>query len=165
MGLMHTLFGGGAAAPASLPPPSRFQAPKGSGSDGGPSVPPAGAMRRELLRLALRQSLTKNGIPTSWIVSQAVDVPGRDGPSGVHVRLLLQHWGPRLLPYTLSFQHDMEQRLLAVEPQAHDWLRGFSWQYADGGGELLPMPDPAIWAEAPAATEAAPLPLERPSPG
>ena len=127
-------------------------------------------MRRELLRLALRHSLTRNGIPSTWIAFQPFDVASPDGSMGVHVRLILQHWEPRFLPYTLSFQHDMEQRLLAVEPHAHDWLRGISWQYAPGAGDLLAMPDPATWAAmvapAQAASEqAAPVQLEQPRPG
>jgi hypothetical protein len=163
MGLIQKLFGGG-AAPASQPPQSRTDAPSRPGADGA-SVPPAAAMRRELLRLALRQTLTRNGIPTSWVAVQMLDVGSREGAPGVHIRLVLQHWEPRLLPYTLSFQHDMEQRLLAVEPQAESWLRGFSWQYEAGPGDPVPMPDPATWTASAPPADVPPVALEQPQAG
>lgn len=164
MGLMQKLFGGAAGATAPKPRHSRGHAPSRTGAEGS-SVPPAAAMRRELLRLALRQSLTRNGVPTSWIAVQPLEVADRDGTPGVHIRLLLQHWEPRLLPYLLSFQQDMQQRLLAVEPSAEGWLRGFSWQYAAGPGLPMPMPDPATWAAAAASVQAPPVQLEPPPPG
>ncbi|GAC1530249.1 MAG: hypothetical protein NVS2B4_09030 [Ramlibacter sp.] len=90
------------------------------------SIPPAN-LRRELLRLALRQSLSRNGIPVHWIGAEVIELPGPGNP--VHVRLLVQHWDERLPRLFLAFQEDFEQRLLAVEPLAHTWLRGFSWQF------------------------------------
>jgi hypothetical protein len=164
MGLMQKLFGGRAAASVPEPPPSRSHASSRLGPDSS-SLPPSTALRRELLRLALRQSLTRHGIPTSWIVVQPVDVRDRDGTPGVHIRLLLQHWEPRLLPYTLSFQHEMQQRVLAVEPHAAGWLRGFSWLYAAGPAAPIPMPDPATWAVNSAPKEPPPVQLEPPSSG
>jgi hypothetical protein len=166
MGLMQKLFGGAEAQP--LPPPSPPKrartSPPSAETDGAPVLPAAG-MRRELLRLALRQSLMGNGIPSSWIVAETLEVGSRgSGTPGIHIRLVLQHWEPRLLPYTLAFQHDLEQRLLAVEPQAGAWLRGFSWQYAGATGEPGPMPDPASWGDD-AQPEGAPVAMEPPQPG
>jgi hypothetical protein len=154
MGLMQKMFGG-AAKPA---PPAGAKARNSGPAPDGTSVLPAGRMRREMLRLVLRQSLTRNGIPSTWIVAETLEVPARGESSGVHIRLVLQHWEPRLLPYTLAFEHDLEQRLLAVEPDAHSWFRGFSWQYA-ALGDPGSMPDPSTWAPA----EPAPVPEQAPA--
>lgn len=143
MGFFSKLFGGAGSrssrprkaaprAPATRPPLS--------------SIPPAN-MRRELLRLALRQSLSRNGIPVHWIGAEAVEVPGPGNP--IHVRLLVQHWDDRLPRLFLAFQEDFEQRLLAVEPLARTWLRGFSWQFQLVDATPHPrLPEPGSWLEA-----------------
>ena len=110
------------------------------------SQPPTD-MRRELLRLALRQSLTRNGIPVHWIGVEAVELPIPGAP--LHVRLVVQHWDERLLRHAIAFQDDLEQRLLAVDPLVRTWLRGFSWQYEWPDGVPRPtLPDPSTWADA-----------------
>src|SRR3954471_15597738 len=43
------------------------------------SIPPAN-LQRELLRLALRQSLSRNGIPVHWIGAEAIELPGPGNP-------------------------------------------------------------------------------------
>jgi len=126
------------------------------------SLPPSGtSLRRELLRLALRQCLKHNGIPAQWITAEALEVGSRAGP-GIHVRLILQHWDPRLLECTMAFQDEFERRLLAVEPLARNWLRGFSWQYQlPLGTKYTPLPEPGAWAEVwPQATPPQPIPTQ-----
>lgn len=123
------------------------------------SIPPAN-LRRELLRLALRQSLSRNGIPVHWIGAEAIELPGPGNP--LHVRLLVQHWDERLPVLFLAFQEDFEQRLLAVEPLAHTWLRGFSWQFQLVDATSHPsLPDATTWGD---WRDSAPAPLSRPSP-
>jgi hypothetical protein len=123
------------------------------------SIPPAN-LRRELLRLALRQTLGRNGIPLHWIGAEAIELPGPGNP--VHVRLLVQHWDDRLPALFLAFQDDFEQRLLAVEPLAHTWLRGFSWQFQLVDASSHPaLPDPATWAD---WRDSSAAPLSRPAP-
>jgi hypothetical protein len=123
------------------------------------SIPPAN-LRRELLRLALRQSLSRNGIPVHWIGAEAIELPGPGNP--LHVRLLVQHWDERLPTLFLAFQEDFEQRLLAVEPLAHTWLRGFSWQFQLIDATPHPrLPDPETWWD---GRDSGPAPLSRPGP-
>ena len=124
------------------------------------SIPPAN-MRRELLRLALRQSLSRNGIPVHWIGAEAVEMPGPGNP--LHVRLLVQHWDDRLPRLFLAFQEDFEQRLLAVEPLARTWLRGFSWQFQLVDPTPHPrLPEAGIWLER-REVVSAPAPLVSPA--
>src|SRR4051794_8778218 len=152
MGFFSKLFGqAGTDASRSRKVAARAPVPRPPAS----SIPPAN-LRRELLRLALRQSLSRNGIPVHWIGAEAIELPGRGNP--LHVRLLVQHWDERLPVLFLAFQEDFEQRLLAVEPLARTWLRGFSWQF-----QLVdatphpPLPDPEWWWDG----EAAPAALSR----
>src|SRR6478672_1390512 len=156
MGFLSKLFGPADSAPVkqkkAAPRAAVARAPASS-------IPPAN-LRRELLRLALRQSLSRNGIPVHWIGAEAIELPGPGNP--LHVRLLVQHWDDRLPILFLAFQEDFEQRLLAVEPLAHTWLRGFSWQFQLVDATSHPgLPDPAAWGD---WRESAPAPLSRPAP-
>jgi len=157
MGILSKLFGrpgSGTTQPRNATPRAAVARPPTS------SIPPAN-LRRELLRLALRQSLSRNGIPVHWIGAEAIELPGPGNP--LHVRLLVQHWDERLPNLFLAFQEDFEQRLLAVEPLAHTWLRGFSWQFQLVDASSHPrLPDPAVWAD---WRESSPAPLSsRPAP-
>jgi hypothetical protein len=156
MGIFSKLFGradSGSNKPRKAAP--RAAVARGPAS----SIPPAN-LRRELLRLALRQSLSRNGIPVHWIGAEAIELPGPGNP--LHVRLLVQHWDERLPILFLAFQEDFEQRLLAVEPLAHTWLRGFSWQFQLVDATSHPrLPDPTAWAD---WRDSSPAPLSRPAP-
>ncbi|MGZ5178993.1 MAG: hypothetical protein ACXWC6_14210 [Ramlibacter sp.] len=157
MGILGKLFGGDAKATARRSTAvARPASPRGPSS----SIPPAN-LRRELLRLVLRQSLARNGIPVHWIGAEAIELPGPGAP--VHVRLLVQHWDERLPRYFLAFQEDFEQRLLAVEPLARTWLRGFSWQFQLVDVSSRPaLPDVGTWGD-PRDTGAAADPQPTPS--
>lgn len=153
MGFFSKLFGAagsGSSRPRKAAPRGPVTRPPMS------SIPPAN-MRRELLRLALRQSLGRNGIPVHWIGAEAVELPGPGNP--LHVRLLVQHWDDRLPRLFLAFQEDFEQRLLAVEPLARTWLRGFSWQFQLVDATPHPrLPEPGSWLES-REVVSAPAPL------
>ena len=155
MGILSKLFGKSDSASAGPQKPApRAPAMRAPAS----SIPPAN-LRRELLRLALRQSLSRNGIPVHWIGAEAVELPGPGNP--LHVRLLVQHWDERLPRLFLAFQEDFEQRLLAVEPLARTWLRGFSWQFQLVDPTPHPrLPSPGTWLEEPeSAPVTAPVPI------
>ena len=155
MGFFSKLFGQ-AGTDASRPRKVATRAPVPRPAPS--SIPPAN-LRRELLRLALRQSLSRNGIPVHWIGAEAIELPGPGNP--LHVRLLVQHWDERLPTLFLAFQEDFEQRLLAVEPLAHTWLRGFSWQFQLVDATSHPsLPDPSTWWD---GRDSAPAPLSRPA--
>ena len=158
MGFFSKLFGTAGSGP-SRPRKAALRAPATRPPLS--SIPPAN-MRRELLRLALRQSLSRNGIPVHWIGAEAVEVPGPGNP--LHVRLLVQHWDDRLPKLFLAFQEDFEQRLLAVEPLARTWLRGFSWQFQLVDRTPHPrLPEPGSWLESREGVASAPAPLVSPA--
>jgi hypothetical protein len=151
MGILQRLMGRAAPQQKSASKPAAPAA-------GTSSVPPATSLRRELLRLALRQSLKQNGIPPQWVTAEALEVGGRAG-AGIHVRLILQHWDQRLMACTMAFQDDFERRLLTIEPLARNWLRGFSWQFQlPPGTAYAPLPEPHSWGEiGPQANAPAPI--------
>lgn len=102
--------------------------------------------RRELLRLVLRNTLNRHGIPTTWIGSEMLLATSRGREPGIHLRLLIRHWDPRLLSCAVALQNSLIVRLLAFDPLASSWLMGISWQFAlPDEAACPPMPHPGSW--------------------
>lgn len=122
------------------------------------------AARREVLELALRESLQRHGIPTSWITADALAATSRNSDAGLHWRLAIKHWDPRLMLHGVALQHSLVDRVLMYDPRANDWLLGISWQFALPDESACPaMPHPGSWTADP-RPEPAPAPAE-PLPG
>ncbi len=103
------------------------------------------ATRRELLRVVLRDTLIKHGIPSAWLSAEMLVTGGTRQP-GMHVRLLVRHWDPRLLTHGVALQNSFMQRVSLFDPLAPDWLKGISWQFALPDESVCPeMPEPAVW--------------------
>lgn len=114
------------------------------------------AARREVLQLALRESLQRHGIPTSWITADALSATSRNSEAGLHWRLAIKHWDPRLMLHGVALQHSLVNRVLMYDPRAHDWLLGISWQFAlPDESECPAMPHPGSWTADPRPEPAA----------
>ncbi|MBG9387777.1 hypothetical protein [Caenimonas aquaedulcis] len=119
------------------------------------------ATRRELLRVVLRDTLTRHGIPTSWITAEMLVATSRLREPGIHWRLSIKHWDERLMTHTVALQNNMIKRVMSFDPLATNWLMGISWQFAlDDESACPPMPHPGIWtAEPHRPVEVAPVAL------
>ncbi len=151
MGFMDRLLGRPAKPASSRPGPATAQA--GGPSTRGPSSPQA--IRKELVRVSVRDTLLHNGIPAAWVRADPLttSAPGRE--TGVHVRLVVQHWDARLMQCTVALQEHVEKRILALDPAAENWLMGLSWQFdLEDVSHCPPLPHPGSWtlpADAPRA--------------
>jgi hypothetical protein len=104
------------------------------------------ASRRELLRLVLRDTLNRTGIPTSWLGADLLAATSRGREPGIHVRLLVKHWDPRLMVHGIAFEDAYKKRVLTLDPQAERWLLGISWQFSLADDSACPaMPHPGVW--------------------
>jgi hypothetical protein len=126
----------------------------------GKSAPERNATRRELLTMAVRDTLRKSGIPDHWIRTETLlgTLPnGRE--TGMHLRLVLTEWEPKLLTYTVALQNGVQSRMDRLDPLAKTWMTGISWRMAPPEGADCPeLPAPDYWKEfvAPAAAKASP---------
>lgn len=129
-------------------PNSQFSSSQGSkNSSASPHT-----LRKELLRLTLRETLNRNGIPGGWIAADALVATSRGREAGIHVRLLIKHWDPRLMVHSAAFQDNFMKRLITLDPLANNWMMGLSWQYALPDGSNYPvMPHPGTWTAMPPA--------------
>lgn len=117
-------------------------------------------VRKDLLRVALRETLARNGIPAGWVSAEMLRTNSTRREPGMHVRLQLRHWDPRLMLHGVGLEQDFMNRLLALDPQAQAWMTGFSWQFALEDASACPaLPHPGSWTQPPAAPASEPAPV------
>jgi len=146
MGFMDRLLGRSkpaASQHASSRPPQgdRQQPPSTRGASNSPQ-----SVRKELVRVCTREMLLHNGIPSDWIRAEPLTTAQAGRDTGVHVRLLVQHWDPRLVHHAVALQEHLHKRIVALDPLAEQWLMGISWQFALGDtSQCPPLPHPGSW--------------------
>jgi hypothetical protein len=119
-----------------------------------PSVsPPLSALeadlelKRELLGVVLGKTLKRNGVPPQWIGGEvnAMNLP--TGEPRLEIRLSVRVDEPRLLTYLASLQADFERRLLAIAPDARQWVSAITWSLATDPLFEVPVPSPQYWEQ------------------
>lgn len=145
MGMFDLLRGKKAEAPAK---PRQAKTPSNSTQFVASQMSPASAhsARKDLLKLALGEMLTRNGIPQSWLSADMLRTSSPRREQGLHVRFLVRRWQPRLMLHGPALEREFTDRLEALDPQAGEWLAGFSWQFAlDDTSDCPPLPHPGAW--------------------
>ena len=119
-------------------------------------------VRKELVRVCTREMLLHNGIPLDWARVEPLTTAQAGRDTGVHVRLVVLHWDPRLMLHAVALQDHLQDRIRALDPTADQWLMGVSWQFAlKDPGACPPLPHPGSWTAQPPAVAggpAAPVP-------
>ena len=116
--------------------------------------------RREMLRVVLRDTLNRHGIPAAWITGETLLANSRDRHPGVHWRLVIKHWEPRLLTHGVALQNSLIKRVMTFDPMAAEWLTGVSWQFALADeSQCPPMPHPGLWTANPPVQPAVTTPM------
>ena len=103
------------------------------------------AAQRELLRIAVKDTLRDQGIPASWIGSDLV-IPGTV-ESGPQIRLVVQEWHSELLRFLPALQKTILAHLNALDTALKAAEQGVSWQFAaDCGCPDVHMPTGFDWS-------------------
>lgn len=153
MSFMSRLFGTTRAPAPVSRPPSQLASGYSQQTSGAPAS--SSATRRELLRVVLRDTLNRHGIPAAWLSAEVLASTSRSGERGIHWRLVVKHWEPRLMIHGVAFQQSLIKRVTTFDPLAANWLMGISWQFALPDESVCPaMPHPGLWTGEP--TVAAP---------
>lgn len=102
--------------------------------------------RRELVRMALKETLIAHGIPNSWLTSDVTVLAGRASGEGMMVRLIVLKWHEPLLKFLPVLQQQLIQRLDQFEPSVDHSKYVVSWQFAASCGcPYRQMPDASTW--------------------
>ena len=141
------------AAQSQLMAPSQFMGQSQLSRNAGTST--AGT-RRELLRVVLRDTLKRHGIPQEWITADMLTATSRTRDTGIHWRLCIRHWDARLPVHCVALQNALISRVQIFDPMAEQWLMGVTWQFSIEDESACPeMPPAATWAAAPSQPVAA----------
>jgi hypothetical protein len=151
MGLLKRLFGWTAEpsrhsqSPASVPA-SQLLSAHSQQSKGGAQLS-QNSGRREMLRVVLRDTMNRHGVPSAWITAETLVASSRArGQSGIHWRLSIKHWDSRLPTHCVAFQNNLIKRVMTFDPMASEWLMGISWQFVlEDESECPAMPHPGLW--------------------
>ncbi|MES2483245.1 MAG: hypothetical protein V4609_14710 [Pseudomonadota bacterium] len=131
MSLFKRIFRDKAGAEPSQPASSSgFEDSDNDSVQGEPSRGPG---RREAVHMVLRETMRQHGIPADWIEGRTLKLvdPVR-ATTGTYVTLVIKGGQDRLLTYVPAFQASFREAMARFDPRVTDWLRGVSWEFADG---------------------------------
>jgi len=144
MGLMNKLFRGGEAAK----PGSSSQFAESQAQTSLAQTKSRNAPRRELVRVVLRETMRRHGIPSDWIECRALSVLTRQHKSGMHVQFLVLKADHQLLQWVHAFQESFWEQILKTDPMARDWLFSVGWEfYGQSIQDFRVMPSPDAWKQ------------------
>ncbi|MEJ8839998.1 hypothetical protein [Ramlibacter sp. AN1133] len=105
--------------------------------------------RRELIALALRDTLKRHGLAAGCITAEALpSVVGRR--RGLHIQLVFRDWQPSLLSYVVALEAAVKARLAHLDPLSTSWLMGMSWRFEPTERSLWPqLPAPELRSRSP----------------
>lgn len=119
--------------------------------------------RRELVSMALRDTLHQHGIPGGWVGAETSPALTARKQRGVHVQLVLRHWDARFVTYTVGLQQLVLARLARLDPLSREWLVGISWKLEPADDTLCPaLPPAGCWDATEGARMRALPPAESP---
>jgi hypothetical protein len=102
--------------------------------------------RRELLAMAVRDTLRKHGIPQHWIKAETFSAVSATKGRGMHLRLVVRVWRPDMLAYTVALQRAILVRLIRLDPLSSSWAAGISWRYEPVDDSTCPaLPPAGFW--------------------
>ncbi len=126
------------------------------------SAPQHTAKRRELVRVVLRDTLRKHGIPTDWIGFEITPL-GNSVEGDAHlVHLVVLKWHEHLMDFAPVLQEQLWLGLGRFSPDVDRTQFIFGWKFSpDCACPVDAMPEPAFWSERKSARVAVPSSASR----
>ncbi|HVZ43993.1 MAG TPA: hypothetical protein VHA82_09295 [Ramlibacter sp.] len=105
---------------------------------------------RVILGVVLRDVQLRAALSTDWLELEVLDCEGPlPGTRGLHARLVLKVWAPRVLASAAQLERLFIDRLCEMDPDALRWFRGLSWRLELPAGQALDaLPGPYEWSSA-----------------
>ncbi|MRD48913.1 hypothetical protein [Caenimonas koreensis] len=128
---------------------SRFQSSMYRSQPAGSSLSLASGerqLRRDLMRVVLRDVQVSAGLAPTWLALEILTTGAGNKPTGMHARIVLRTWVPRIMQHAVTLERMYVEKLTALDPHASDWFRGLSWRLnLPPGQPEEPLPAPAEW--------------------
>ncbi len=106
-------------------------------------------VRRELIRVVLKDTLRQHGIPLDWLSCEVIAIRRGMDQEELHIQLVLMKWHEQLLRYGVALQQQLLRGLDRFDPEIDHSKYVVSWRFAsDCGNPFAQMPEPKFWLEA-----------------
>lgn len=123
-----------------------------------PSVAPVSAtpnpslqrsdVRRELIRVVLKDTLRLHGIPFGWLACEVTIIARAPGEEELHIQLVVMKWNELLLRYAPALQQQLLLGLDRFDPLGDHSRYIVSWRFSpDSGCPFAVMPDRNVWLQ------------------
>lgn len=124
------------------PAPDQGRAAPATGHTPEPAI-----SQRELVRVVLRDTLRKNGIPTEWLGSQIVTRTQTGQPTTHQIQLVILKWHEGLLRFAPLLEQQILQGLRQLEPQSDLGGHSVVWSFAPNCGcPYTTLPALSYWS-------------------
>jgi hypothetical protein len=103
-------------------------------------------VRRELIRVVLKDTLRLHGIPFDWLACEVIIIPIAPGEEELRIQLVVLKWKEQLLRYAPVLQQQLLLGLDRFDPSVDHSKYIVSWRFSpDCGCPFSRMPDPKFW--------------------
>jgi hypothetical protein len=103
-------------------------------------------IRRELIRVVLKDTLRLHGIPFDWLACEVIIIPIAHGEEELRIQLVVLKWKEHLLRYAPVLQQQLLLGLDRFDPAVDHSKYIVSWRFSpDCGYPFSRMPDPKFW--------------------
>ena len=93
------------------------------------SLQPSHIRKRELIRVALKDTLRFHGLPNEWVRCEVLSVPHNHGTEDTLIQLVVKNWSDQLLRYSIALEKKLLQRLEWYEPEVDHSRFIVLWRY------------------------------------
>ena len=141
-------------APESRPVPHTTPAPT--------VARPHADIQRELVRVVLKDTLRRHGIPFEWLSCEVFTIAHGPNAEELHIQLTLLQWHELFIRYAPALEHQLLRGLDRFEPAVDHSKHNISWRFSpECGCPFTVMPPPLVWSHdappEPVAEEPAPV--------
>ena len=103
-------------------------------------------IRRELIRVVLKDTLRLHGIPFGWLACEVIIIARAPGEKDLNIQLVIMKWNEKLLRFAPALQQQLLLGLDRFEPTVDHSKYMVSWRFSpDCGCPFTNMPDPKVW--------------------
>lgn len=104
-------------------------------------------IKRELIRVVLKDTLRLHGIPYEWIACEILIIPRGPGAEELQIQLVMMKWNESLLRYAMALQQQLLSGLDRFDPSVDHSKCVVSWRFSpECGSPFRAMPEPTFWA-------------------
>lgn len=105
-------------------------------------------LRRELIRVVLKDTLRRHGIPFHWLACEVIIISRAPGEEELQIQLVVLKWHDQLLQHAQALQQQLLLGLNRFDPSVDHSKYIVSWRLSpDCDCPVREMPAPGFWLQ------------------